>query len=92
MARTWATDWVVPSLAMPDHCAVLYQSLPAAVTSVPSLTGTNWEAIMDMLTTKAPTETPVQSFEETPEGRARVLYLSVISRGPRTPPSTRPRS
>jgi len=33
---------------MPDHCAVLHQSLPAAVTSLPSLTATKWELVKGM--------------------------------------------
>ena len=47
-------DWVVPLLAMPDHIVVLYESLPAAVT-------TGWERVVTDVVTDGTVAAPTKS-------------------------------
>ena len=67
---------------MPDHCAVLYQSLPAAVTSVPSLTGTNWERVVTDIVTggtvAAPTRFSTQRAASHLSERVHLILVSAI--------------
>jgi len=64
---------------MPDHCAVLYKSLPAAVTSVPSLTGTNLERFVTGIVTGGTVAAPKRfSTQRATSHLSERVYLFLV--------------